>query len=151
MPTTRRFPVSPGILPRQPRCKCPRLEGASLLTRQPLLRSDRTVKRLLEERLGMKPKPQGHNREQFEAFLGIWSEENLEDFLRRPAVRTLDVTRTTAEVFGVVKHQLAQAGRPLPINDVWIAAHALESGSWLITYDRHFMQVPGLLLWDKLG
>ena len=75
----------------------------------------------------------------------------LEDFLRRPAVRSLDMTRATAEVFGVVKHQLRQAGTPIPINDVWIAAHALESGSWLITYDRHFMQVPGLLLWDRLG
>jgi tRNA(fMet)-specific endonuclease VapC len=75
----------------------------------------------------------------------------LEDFLRRPAVRVLDVTRTTAEVFGVLKHQLRQAGTPIPINDVWIAAHALESGSWLITYDRHFIKVPGLLLWDVLA
>ena len=49
---------------------------------------NRTVKRLLEERLGMKPKPQGHNREQFEAFLGIWSKENLEEFRRATAELT---------------------------------------------------------------
>lgn len=72
----------------------------------------------------------------------------LEDFLRRPVVRTIDVTRATAEVFGVVKHQLKHAGTPIPINDVWIAAHTIETGSWLVTYDQHFILVPGLLLWD---
>ncbi len=41
---------------------------------------NRTIKRLLEEALGMKPKPQGHNREQFEAFLGVWTEKNAEEF-----------------------------------------------------------------------
>jgi hypothetical protein len=41
---------------------------------------NRTIKRLLEEALGMKPKPQGHNREQFEAFLGVWSAKNAEEF-----------------------------------------------------------------------
>ena len=75
----------------------------------------------------------------------------LEDFLRRPSVRTVDVTAATAEVFGVVKNQLKQAGSPLPINDVWIAAHALETGSWLVSYDRHFTAVPGVLLWDRLA
>jgi tRNA(fMet)-specific endonuclease VapC len=75
----------------------------------------------------------------------------LGDFLRRPAVRTLDVTSATAEVFGVVKHALRVAGTPIPINDVWIAAHAIESGSWLVSYDRHFARVPGLLLWDASG
>jgi tRNA(fMet)-specific endonuclease VapC len=75
--------------------------------------------------------------------------KTLGDFLRRPAVRTLDVTSATAEVFGVVKHALKVAGTPIPINDVWIAAHAIESGSWLVTYDRHFTHVPGLLLWEE--
>ncbi len=75
--------------------------------------------------------------------------KTLGDFLRRPAVRTLDVTSATAEVFGVVKHTLRVAGTPIPINDVWIAAHAIESGAWLVSYDRHFTHVPGLLLWDE--
>jgi hypothetical protein len=41
---------------------------------------NRTIKRLLEEALGMKPKPVGHNREQFEAFLGVWSAKNMQEF-----------------------------------------------------------------------
>ena len=75
----------------------------------------------------------------------------LDEFLRRPAVLTLDVTRATAEVFGVVKNRLRRAGTPIPINDVWIAAHAIETGSWVVTLDRHFALVPGLLLWEGLA
>jgi hypothetical protein len=41
---------------------------------------NRTIKRLLEEALGMKPKPAEHNREQFEAFLGVWSAKNVQEF-----------------------------------------------------------------------
>jgi tRNA(fMet)-specific endonuclease VapC len=40
------------------------------------------------------------------------------------------------------------AVNPLLINDMWIAAHALESGSVVITYDAHFKTVPGLRLWE---
>ncbi len=72
----------------------------------------------------------------------------LDEFLRRSPVRTLEVTRGTAEVFGEIKTQLKLGGKPIPLNDVWIAAHAIESGAWLVTYDRHFHNVAGILLWD---
>lgn len=72
----------------------------------------------------------------------------LDEFLRRPTVRILTATRETAEIFGTVKHRLRTAGTPIPINDVWIAAHATESGAYLLTYDQHFNSVPGLLLWQ---
>ncbi len=70
----------------------------------------------------------------------------LDDFLQRPTVRILPATLETAEIFGVIKHRLRQAGTPLPINDVWIAAHATESGAYLLTSDNHFKHVAGLLL-----
>lgn len=73
----------------------------------------------------------------------------LEDFLRRGTVRFLPATRETAEIFGVIKHRLTTAGTPIPINDVWVAAHATESGSHLVTFDSHFTHVPGLLLWNR--
>ncbi len=72
----------------------------------------------------------------------------LEEFNRRPTVRILHVTQETAEIFGTVKHRLKAAGSPIPINDVWIAAQATETGSFLVTYDEHFTTVPGLLLWQ---
>jgi len=40
----------------------------------------KTVKRLLEEALGMKPARSGPNREQFEAFFNVWSNDDLESF-----------------------------------------------------------------------
>ena len=74
----------------------------------------------------------------------------LRDFLNKPTVRTLDATSETAEIFGLVKNTLKKAGTPLPVNDVWIAAHALETGSVVVTYDIHFTKVQGLRLWDLI-
>lgn len=54
------------------------------------LSMNRTVKRLLEEALGMKPRPSGHNRDQFEAFRGVWSREDLAQF--RQATTDLEQT-----------------------------------------------------------
>ena len=53
-------------------------------------------------------------------------------------------------MFGKVKRSLAQAGTPIPINDVWIAAHTLETGCTLVTYDAHFKKVAGLRIWDLI-
>jgi tRNA(fMet)-specific endonuclease VapC len=74
----------------------------------------------------------------------------LEAFLGKPVVRVLDATRETADYFGLIKSSLKKAGQPLPLNDVWIAAHALETGSILVTYDSHFSVVPGLRTWEGL-
>jgi tRNA(fMet)-specific endonuclease VapC len=73
--------------------------------------------------------------------------KELEEFNSCPTVRIVHVTQETAEIFGTIKHRLRTAGTPIPINDVWIAAHATESGAFLTTYDEHFARVPGLLLW----
>jgi len=70
-------------------------------------------------------------------------------FLKKPSVITLNASIETAELFGMVKNTLKQAGRPIPINDVWIAAHALEYGAVLVTRDKHFLNIPGLRLWDN--
>jgi tRNA(fMet)-specific endonuclease VapC len=74
----------------------------------------------------------------------------LQRFLLKPTVKILNATSETAEIFGLVKSNLKKAGKPLPINDVWIAAHAIETGSVVITYDAHFAVVPGLRLWDRV-
>lgn len=68
----------------------------------------------------------------------------LELFLNKPTVQVLDVTQETAEIFGSVKESLKQAGTPLPINDVWIASHALEVGAVVVTYDHHFARLQGV-------
>jgi tRNA(fMet)-specific endonuclease VapC len=63
-------------------------------------------------------------------------------------VRILPATMETAYIFGTIRHRLMKAGTPIPMNDAWIASHATESGSHLVTFDAHFARVQGLLLWS---
>lgn len=69
---------------------------------------------------------------------------DLEDFLASPHVALLPVTLVTAERFGRIAASLRRKGRPLPTNDIWIAAHAMESGADLLSFDGHFEQIDGL-------
>ena len=73
--------------------------------------------------------------------------ERLREFLDEPAVHVAEATEETAEVFGEIQHSLRTAGTPVPLNDIWIAAHCFEHGATLITFDTHFAVVPGLRLW----
>lgn len=50
----------------------------------------------------------------------------------------------TAKQYGDVKTALRLKGRPIPENDIWIAAIALQHGLTLITRDAHFNEVEGL-------
>lgn len=68
----------------------------------------------------------------------------LDEFLTHGRVRLLPVTRTTADRFGRIAASLRKAGKPIPSNDIWIAAHTFESGRELITFDGHFEAVSGL-------
>jgi len=70
--------------------------------------------------------------------------DELEEFLAHPAVTFLPVTRVTADRFGRVAAALRKAGTPIPTNDIWIAAHAMETGAELVTFDCHFESVAGL-------
>lgn len=74
----------------------------------------------------------------------------LDRFLIKSTVFLLHASKETAEIFGLIKDSLRRSGHPIPLNDIWIGAHALETGSVLLTYDRQFTVVPGLRLWDEL-
>jgi len=74
--------------------------------------------------------------------------ELLERFLKKPTVQVLNAIAETASVFGQLKAALKKAGTPLPINDVWIAAHAVETGAILVSYDSHFEKIIGLKIWQ---
>jgi tRNA(fMet)-specific endonuclease VapC len=52
----------------------------------------------------------------------------------------------TARVYGLVKKQLRDLGRPTPENDIWIAATSIQHGLTLVTFDHHFDHVPDLEL-----
>ncbi|MEA1911621.1 MAG: hypothetical protein U9N32_08105 [Spirochaetota bacterium] len=42
---------------------------------------------------------------------------------------------------------LKKKGNPEPINDLWIASHAIETGSFLLTFDAYFKTIPEVLLY----
>jgi tRNA(fMet)-specific endonuclease VapC len=74
----------------------------------------------------------------------------LRRFLVKPTVKILNATSETSDIFGSLKNTLKQAGTPVPINDVWIAAHGMETGSVIVTYEQHFLKIAGIRLWDRL-
>ena len=72
------------------------------------------------------------------------SRSQLEAFLASRFVEFLPVTLTTADRFGLIAAALKQKGRPIPSNDIWIAAHALETGADLVSFDGDFVHIDGL-------
>jgi tRNA(fMet)-specific endonuclease VapC len=87
--------------------------------------------------------------ELLDGFRGGTRERENRDILSRFCGKSrtvaIPVTEATAEWFAEVKQQLRKKGTPIPINDVWIASSALEHGAVLLTLDRHFENVEGLL------
>jgi len=70
----------------------------------------------------------------------------LEEFLDSPRLRLLNIDEDTAEFYAEIHSGLKKKRRPIPTNDIWIAATALQHGLKLYTNDRHFKCVPGLVL-----
>lgn len=50
----------------------------------------------------------------------------------------------TARLYGEAKNSLRKKGYPIPENDIWIAATALQHGLILVSRDVHFAEVEGL-------
>ncbi len=69
----------------------------------------------------------------------------LRELLSKATVEVLLPGRETAEQYARLFVQLKRAGTPLPDNDLWIAALALEHDLVLITRDKHFERIPQLL------
>ena len=74
------------------------------------------------------------------------NEKLLSRFLEEDGVSLQPVTHDIAERYGYVKAALKRNGTPIPENDIWIAAAALETGSRLVTYDSDFAHVGGLVV-----
>ena len=75
-------------------------------------------------------------------------EQNLaqfRSFLQRPYVTFLPVGPVTADRYSRIMTTLRAKGRPIPTNDVWIAAHAMETGADLVSADRHFEHVDQIV------
>ena len=72
--------------------------------------------------------------------------EELEIFLDSPRVVVYPVDEDTSEFYAEIINNLREIGKPVPTNDVWIAAIAFQNGLKLYTKDIHFKTIPGLSL-----
>ncbi|MGA8031309.1 MAG: type II toxin-antitoxin system VapC family toxin [Casimicrobiaceae bacterium] len=67
-----------------------------------------------------------------------WLDSNLTNF------EILSITEETARAYAALRVMLKRSGRPIPANDAWIAALALEHGLPILSRDGHFDAVRGI-------
>lgn len=72
------------------------------------------------------------------------NESRLQWFLAQDGITTLGLDGPVSHRYATVHRALKQRGTPVPTNDLWIAATALEHGLVLYTRDGHFERIPGL-------
>ncbi|MEM6805862.1 MAG: type II toxin-antitoxin system VapC family toxin [Bacteroidota bacterium] len=73
-------------------------------------------------------------------------EENLKRIdTFKPEVSILYTDDTTALIYGRIKKGLKDKGKPIPENDIWIAAIAIQYGLILLSRDTHFDEIEGLI------
>ena len=70
------------------------------------------------------------------------AEQSLADFIALSNVVRLAPAVSVAKRYGEIRSLLFSKGHPIPTNDIWIAAHALELGATLVTADPHFKEIP---------
>jgi len=70
--------------------------------------------------------------------------DRLDEFAARSSIVNCDVA--VARRYGQVKDRLRQKGHPIPENDIWIAAAALDQKLTLVTRDDHFHYIDDLTL-----
>jgi predicted nucleic acid-binding protein len=84
-----------------------------------------------EYRLGI---AQSRHRAMYEGWLREWIS----------AVAVLDIDEETTHSYAAIGMELKKKGRPIPSNDLWIAAACRQYSLPLLSRDTHFDLVPGL-------
>lgn len=72
------------------------------------------------------------------------NEQVLQTFLGKRGVSILFPDDATTRYYATVQHQLRRDGTPIPSNDIWIAALALQHALTLYARDKHLDHIPQL-------
>ena len=72
------------------------------------------------------------------------NETRLQWFLSQDGISSLGIDAPISHRYAEIHRALRSRGRPIPTNDLWIAAIALEHGLVVYTRDAHFAKVPGI-------
>ncbi len=70
----------------------------------------------------------------------------LQDFLASSRVTVIEMNEETSERYAVIINHLRSQGTPIPTNDIWIAASAMQHGLKILTTDKHYMKIPQVLV-----
>jgi tRNA(fMet)-specific endonuclease VapC len=70
------------------------------------------------------------------------NERRLSRFLTARRVELVFADEATTYHYAAIFVQLASQGTPIPTNDIWIAAIALQHGLTLFSHDAHFNHLP---------
>jgi len=73
------------------------------------------------------------------------NQAELEAFLGSPRVRVAALDEDSALRYAEIVVHLRQQGTPIPTNDIWIAATAMQYGLQISTTDQHFARVPQVI------
>lgn len=79
-----------------------------------------------------------------------WNKNTLSRFESKSNVARIHPNNETIEVFVDLFDYLRRQGKSIPTHDIWIAALTIEYGCSLITYDKHFLNLPQLRVWKRL-
>ena len=71
--------------------------------------------------------------------------DELNKFLEHQVVEFIHIGKMTSDRYSRIAFHLKLQGTPIPSNDIWLAAQAIEHGAELITLDRHFENIAGLV------
>ena len=70
----------------------------------------------------------------------------LREFLASPRVNVRDIDEETAERYAAIFLYLREQGTPIPTNDIWIAATAMQHGLKIVTTDEHYLKLPQVIV-----
>lgn len=74
------------------------------------------------------------------------NEDLLRQFLETPRVDIIPIDEETSETYALIHDGLRRAGRPVPTNDLWLAACAMQHGLKVLTTDEHFTRIPQIIV-----
>lgn len=74
------------------------------------------------------------------------NQTRLDRFLDDFDVQLIEVGREVARRFGDIYAVLRKKGKPIPTNDIWIAASCMSVGGTLLTADEHFRNVDQIVV-----
>jgi tRNA(fMet)-specific endonuclease VapC len=69
----------------------------------------------------------------------------LESFLVESRAAVLTIDEETSERYARIFIHLRSSGTPVPTNDIWIAASAMQHGTSILTTDRHYLRIPQVI------